>query len=542
MKRLIQICTFFICILMLGQSAMAAAKTFIVLPFAVNGPDQYKYLGKSLPPMVASRLHWAGNVELSPNEEMVPDTLPGSDGEVRSLLQKTGADYAVWGSVTILGDDCSIDANVLEKNGKKWPVSRQSKVNTLIPGVSAVTDNISTEVFKRPAPAGATAARQPQGGGQQSYLNPAIRYEGGSASDTTRIRTQQLAYQGYGMEIVDADLDGQNEIFIFDDYNLYAYKYENGRLRQLSSIRINLTQNNVAIRSYQFEIGERPKIILTSIDKENMPRARVFDFDGTKFNLEIDDIRYFLSVIRDLNTRKDILIGQPGHTYDMFKQGGITQMHRQGKKLVPGEKVAVPAELNVYSFCYLPGGRDITDDPKIVAIAKNEKMRVYSLGGSRLSTSQDDYSGSPIGIEINPTRPGFGEDKEAIRALYYVPIRMIPTDLDQDGNWEIITSYAITSTGQIFKRYRNFLQSEVHALYWDGVGMTQQWRTRTVQGGVVDLALADLNNDGKTDLVLCVNVGGPLGAKKTVVVGYTLDTNIDQISIDGDFVRSSGGY
>ena len=90
----------------------------------------------------------------------------------------------------------------------------------------------------------------------------------------------------------------------------------------------------------------------------------------------------------------------------------------------------------------------------------------------------------------------------------------------------MLSAKGITSPGHVCKRYRIILQGEVKCVNCDGSGLTEQWRTRTVQGGIVYIALSDLNNDGVLDLVVCANTGTPLATqRKTVVVGYSL--NID---------------
>ena len=63
-------------------------------------------------------------------------------------------------------------------------------------------------------------------------------------------------------------------------------------------------------------------------------------------------------------------------------------------------------------------------------------------------------------------------------------------------------------------------------MYWDGIGLSLAWKTRRIKGSVVGLSLADFNNDGVLDLVVCVNTHpGTLSvsARKTVVQAYPLD-------------------
>ena len=102
--------------------------------------------------------------------------------------------------------------------------------------------------------------------------------------------------------------------------------------------------------------------------------------------------------------------------------------------------------------------------------------------------------------------------------------RFLPADVR--GKYEVIMNKDISVAAQVFQRFRRFSQGEVHSLFWDGVGMNLAWKTRRIKGTVVDLALEDLQNTGKKQLVVCLNtysgaVG--IGAEKTVIVTYDLD-------------------
>ena len=56
--------------------------------------------------------------------------------------------------------------------------------------------------------------------------------------------------------------------------------------------------------------------------------------------------------------------------------------------------------------------------------------------------------------------------------------------------------------------------------------MNLVWKTRRIKGSVVDYAIADADNDGNRDLVVCINSHpGALGVegRKAIVLLYPLD-------------------
>lgn len=74
--------------------------------------------------------------------------------------------------------------------------------------------------------------------------------------------------------------------------------------------------------------------------------------------------------------------------------------------------------------------------------------------------------------------PGMGKDNILIPSKYFVPLRMIPSDLEQDGSWELLVNKPISVSAQFFENYRFFPEGEIESLYWDGVGLGLQWKTR----------------------------------------------------------------
>ena len=111
---------------------------------------------------------------------------------------------------------------------------------------------------------------------------------------------------------------------------------------------------------------------------------------------------------------------------------------------------------------------------------------------------------------------------------YYIPLPMIVANLDKDDRYEVLVSKNISLAAQFFETFRTFSQGEIHALYWDGVGMNLLWKTRRIKGTVTGYALADIDNDGQKELVVCLNTWpGAVGvyARRTIVLAYKLDTS-----------------
>ena len=74
------------------------------------------------------------------------------------MAKKYGADYVVWGNITVMGDQASLDVSALSPSGKLWTKASTSPVNALISGLQNVADSINIEVFGRKDVAPASAA------------------------------------------------------------------------------------------------------------------------------------------------------------------------------------------------------------------------------------------------------------------------------------------------------------------------------------------------------------------------------------------------
>lgn len=523
MMKFLKYLFIFALLLCIPAAAQAAQpKQYVVTPFSVNGPDGYSYLKNAIHPMVATHLRWPGNYELMSNDKAAK-TSPRNTAEAKKILNATKADYLVWGTVTIIGTDCEMDVTVSGKDGQEWARKRNTKIDLLIPEIKNLSDSISSEVFKRPG-LEAVAVRnaepaKPSGpayAGSVASSNASGQY-GREKSDAV-MRSQTLDYQALGMEICDTDGDGSTEVFLIDQYNIYAYKYSESRLTLLAKQQVALNTKNLNIRSYDFDRSGRKKLIINTVDADNMPNTRVYSFAGKNFTLEVDRCRYYLNVVKDVASRRETLIGQLGDKYEMFKPGSLSEMSKSGNQINPIAPLNLKrGDFNVFNFAYLPSGNNLKESAKVVSITPQEKLRVSTIGGARLSTSDEMYSGTPAGIEVNPTILGMGNDTESIRSMYYIPMRLLVADLAGAGDYDLIANHPVTTAGTIFKRYRSFQKSEVRFLHWDGIGLSQSSPPRIYQGAVVDTGLADLDNDGKLDIITCVNTNSGLESTKTVL-------------------------
>lgn len=520
-------------------AAQAQPASYVVAPFQINGPSGFSYLEKAIPPMLTSRLFWQGKFEpVAGQDAALQGAAPKTQDAADKLRATHKADYVVWGSVTVLGDEASLDVNVMDGKGKVWQRASKSAVNTLIGSLQNTADAINSDVFGRPV---ASASARPGGSGRavapmnpdfvvnesQSgtvYLNPQIRYQG---VDTDRLRSQMLDFESHGMAVADIDGDGKNEVLLLESMNLYAYRWENGRLTRLAEYRLPSMIEPLLVRT--IKQGGRMLIVLSGFDNSsNDPLSAVLTFAGGKFVPVDARVQYFLNVAPLPPLYEPAIIGQGGERTRIVR-GPVFEMVWQGDRLVRGGNVSnLPKEANVFNFTWIPGNEKSGGD-YLAVIGDQENLLTFDGRGKRLAKSDDKFSGSGVGIPFDNTMPGMGASVDnASNQTYYVPMRMEAVDLDKDGRYELLVNKPISAAAMIFNNYRTYPQGEIHALLWDGIGMDLLWKTRRIKGTVADLLVADVDNDGVLDLAVNVNTyPGALGVGKTrtLVTLYPLNTS-----------------
>lgn len=520
--------------------ALAASQTYIVMPFKINGPQGNNYLQKALPSALSSRLNWPGHMQ--PTANKTSSTVPGSEADVKAAMQGTGAAYGVWGTVSVVGDNATMDVHVRDRAGKTWKRTSETSLANLMSAVQGTADSISRDIFKRPMPAAAPVV---QGGRnsrdvnqmnpaivvnetspQNVYLNPQFRYQGAGSEDGSRLRSRTLPFAMVDFAVGDFNRDGKNEVAVLDNHTLYIFAWDNGKLKELTKKTVYMGNQNFMLRTIDLNHDGAPELVVVTFDEEtNSPYSFIFTFAGGNLREYCKRVNYYLNVAKLPPTFAPTLIGQAWDSIQLFRSG-VYIMNVSGEKPTPGTRVSLPPKANVFNFAWLPGTA-ANDGDKCIVMTDMERLKVFSSKFAEIHTTQDRYSGSSIGMDHYKSVAGLGVDKTyQLPDKYYAPMRMMAADLEGRGEWVLMMNKPISTAAEFFQRYRYYPQGEIHALYWDGVGMGLKWKTRRIKGSVTDIDLADINNDGVLDLVVGLNTHPGMvgvGSRRSVITAYPLD-------------------
>ncbi|MBR3664825.1 MAG: VCBS repeat-containing protein [Desulfovibrio sp.] len=524
-------------------SAQAAQKSAVILPFVANVPQNMSYLAKAVPGSIQSKLQQSGSLAAT-----LGNARAAGAADARKAMGR--ADYAVWGTIQVQGNQAAITLNSVDRRGKTWSKSTKTPLNSLTGSLDALTQAMAREAMGVTLAASSQQAMRTPGSGatggirgghgassdilvnetsQQYYLNPQFRYQGASAGDSSRLRSQRLKVNMSDMAVGDFNGDGKNEVAICDRHHLYIYIWSNdGRLKELGNTLVSQTNVNFSMRAIDLNRDGALELVIATFDEErNRPYSFFYSFKGNRLSQYAERTPYFCSVARIPPTYSPTLIGQGWDSLKLFSPG-VHAMIKTGNKYALGERLNLPKEATAFNFCWLPNSRG-GDGDKLVVLRDDERIKIFGARNttSAIHTTMEKYSGSAVGMEHYKGMPGMGIDTNyQLPSKYYAPMRFLSVDLGHTGEYVLIINKPVSTAAQFFDRYRYFPQGEIHALYWDGVGLGLKWKTRRIRGSVGQVDLADLNNDGVLDLVVGLNSSPDLGigSRQCMIVAYPLNT------------------
>lgn len=513
-----------------AQNAHAA--DYAIAQFQVNGSNSYQYLKNAVPPMFNTRLFAAGMNEPVPTQDSLANSAsPKSQKEAQELRKKHKADYLVYGTVSVIGDTASLDVSVVGDNNYFWQKSSQNNVNNLLAGINAVAGNINQEVFKTSGAASAQARSTAQGSSfinaetgapSTNYLNPELRYQG---VEENKFRSQTQPFESTGMQVADFNGNGFNEILLGSENEVIIYSYNDNQLKELARKKLYSSANILRISTFPHK-GRNYIVVATCDETNNDARSYILLFNGKQIQ-EIANTRYYLNVAKTSAHGDPELIGQNADA-TRFVKGAVFRINFDGKNISKGTNLSsLPSKADVFNFTYVPSSQDSGD--VIAVIDDQDRLNIFSTSGKLLSKTEEYYASTANRVSVTRDIGGFVSQEGKIDASYhYVPSAVNVVDIDNDNNYELIVTKPLSVAANLLNNYRNYAQSEVHALLWDGVGANLLWKTRRIKGTVADVKIADPNNDGVLDLVVNVNTyPGTMGISKirTFVTLYPLDTN-----------------
>jgi TolB-like protein len=524
--------------LFLPGLAFAEASKVAIIPFKMNAEKDMTFLKDGITDMLTSRLYWEDKVVVMNREDTqkVLDTIAGplDEGTAREVGKRLGADYILFGSLTVFGESVSMDAKMIDLSGDK-PVlaffNQSRAMSEVIPKIDGFANDINEKVFGRamPAPEAPVQTRTAGPGMQPDiHTHPEKLIEGGFEGDDQRsglnpafIMTQerQKTFQGFwksqnfsqlfnGLALEDVDGDGRIETILITPHEVYVYKFEGRRFFKTGVVAEDRNRNFIGVDVADINGNGHPEIFVTALNAyKNGVSSFVLENDGKNYKRLVEDSKWYFRVIKH-SDRGSILYGQKqGAGGEAAFAGPVHEMSWQNSGYEPANQVLPARRASLMGFAFgdaMNNGQEIA-----IAYTKSDRIRMIDPSGKETWSSSEAYGGSTLYFAMPKTGPGDPENRQ------YFPMRLLIGDPDGNGKNEIIAVKNYEVAGRKLTQYRQFTDAQIESLSWDGLGLAVNWATRKTSGYIRDFAVGDFDNDGVDELVAAVIV------KDAFIVGMT---------------------
>jgi outer membrane protein insertion porin family len=116
LKYFFRALTVFFCLFPAGAVATNGPLAVLILPFDINAAQDLGYLRTEIPKVIGQDLGREG-IRVLPPPTAVPPPTGKSDSSpeaIRQAAEQAGADFVIWGSLTMIGQQFSLDMRLLE--------------------------------------------------------------------------------------------------------------------------------------------------------------------------------------------------------------------------------------------------------------------------------------------------------------------------------------------------------------------------------------------------------------------------------------------
>ena len=448
------ICLFTFALLSFNFSLAADVKRIALLPFKINSEKDLAFLQDGIFDMLSTRLAKEGQVEVLSRGEvdaaMQSAAASGTVNEAaaRTIGRRLNADFVLFGSLTVLGENVSIDTKMVDISGGQPTLTffdQSRDLGAVITKINLMAADINDKMFGRLTQRTQTAAKAPPAAQpppakktdihahpesvlkEDGFISQQKSDAGDSGSGIFIPEEAREAQQKFwksanfkhlinGVAIGDVDGDGKNETVIIAPHAVIIYRSESGRFGKIAEISESNSKNLTGVDIADMNNNGYAEIFVTSFNaKRTMVNSFVLEYDGTNFNKTIDG-SYWIYRVANTPTRGKILLGQRPRIGKSFS-GTIFEMIWQNGEYVPTDDIKTPRQTSLLGLTI----GDVLNNSQESAIGykEDDRLQILDSSGTLVWDSAERYGGSMLFWDAPIDYRGQVENKN------YFPMRLV---------------------------------------------------------------------------------------------------------------------
>lgn len=531
-----------------GPAVAEEAKRVALAPITLNAPKDLDYLVQGVRDMLVSRLASPqirlidqSELELALSQVGQPLTAAGA----AQVAQKVKADYIIFGSITKLGNRFSLNWQVLNAKDPKKPtgLARTTSEDGLIDTVDelalmarqVVSGLPPTTLVARQAPAQPASQAKPaaQPAKPKKPINVFTSSGQGQADDTDALATTFKARQNalnifrikpvmpapLAMGTGDVNGDGNEDLLVMNLDSLAIYTFGREGLQQFVRIPDPMKGRLLMVSAGDVDGDGKAEIALTALYGQ-LPTGAIFKLEGTKLR-ELD--RHKLENLRIIKTPNGPTVAGQKALMDRIFFGEFIRYALIGGKLKRSGVIAGNKKVDFSTLVLADLDQDGASES--IGLSYEEKITVVTSTGQVIYRSENVFGGT--NNYLAPQNQGAEEAQEG----HFINNGLDVTDVDGDGQMEIIAAANEDSMHRYTMQLRHYHDGAVYALGWSGSMLTPKFSTPPVPQYLAGAGVIKLK-DGSKQLVMAgsdpVSFGGLLNIfEKTKGYTFSAPVNVD---------------
>lgn len=289
-----------------------------------------------------------------------------------------------------------------------------------------------------------------------------------------------------GLEVGDLDADGKQEVAVAFPFRLEIGRIAAGKYERLQELELGYGRKVLAVDGADLDGDGRMELYLTAADGGNLHSFTVA-FDG-RYRITRENIPWYFRTVPLPGEGPVLLAQRMGGPAEDFS-GPLFRAALEGKSLTEGKPVASPKGISLYGFLPFSTAQG---ERLFAQINAWDRLKVLRPDGEILWESEERFGGSEEFIErIDPART---QSSNPNTRNAFLQQRMAVGD-----KGELLIP--ANEGSRLLSRSRSFDKSRIRGMAWNGFTMQEIWHTQPQQGYLADFRLADVDNDGRKELV-----------------------------------------